>query len=154
MTPFISSANIRERQSSCVMQTYLNCLWLNHILMHIDFPGVQLVKIHKCHHVNCANQRWQHGTRHCLWPWLPAQPQVCSPEILLQVGVFSVALALSFQETQKASKHHQLLVVVLLNRDLQNYMAWRFVMDLVNSLSRDYKDTRNAFRKVQKFTPP
>lgn len=30
-------------------------------------------------------------------------------------------------------------------------MAWRFVMDLVNSLSRNYKDTRNAFRKVQKF---
>ncbi|XP_071608981.1 neprilysin isoform X1 [Heliangelus exortis] len=33
-------------------------------------------------------------------------------------------------------------------RDLQNYMMWRFVMDLVNSLSRDYKDTRNAFRKA------
>uniref|UniRef100_A0A8C0V7C0 Neprilysin n=1 Tax=Cyanistes caeruleus TaxID=156563 RepID=A0A8C0V7C0_CYACU len=34
------------------------------------------------------------------------------------------------------------------SRDLQNYMTWRFVMDLVNSLSRDYKDTRNAFRKA------
>ncbi|KAM9007205.1 neprilysin isoform 1-T2 [Ara ararauna] len=33
-------------------------------------------------------------------------------------------------------------------RDLQNYMVWRFVMDLVNSLSRNYKDTRNAFRKA------
>uniref|UniRef100_A0A8B9TJV5 Neprilysin n=1 Tax=Anas platyrhynchos TaxID=8839 RepID=A0A8B9TJV5_ANAPL len=33
-------------------------------------------------------------------------------------------------------------------RELQNYMAWRFVMDLVNSLSRNYKDTRNAFRKA------
>ncbi|NXQ88531.1 NEP protein, partial [Nyctibius grandis] len=33
-------------------------------------------------------------------------------------------------------------------RDLQNYMVWRFVMDLVNSLSRTYKDTRNAFRKA------
>ncbi|XP_075617832.1 neprilysin isoform X1 [Balearica regulorum gibbericeps] len=33
-------------------------------------------------------------------------------------------------------------------RDLQNYMIWRFVMDLVNSLSRSYKDTRNAFRKA------
>ncbi|NXI43417.1 NEP protein, partial [Galbula dea] len=33
-------------------------------------------------------------------------------------------------------------------RDLQNYMTWRFVMDLVNSLSRDYKDTRSAFRKA------
>uniref|UniRef100_A0A8C0EY22 Neprilysin n=1 Tax=Bubo bubo TaxID=30461 RepID=A0A8C0EY22_BUBBB len=33
-------------------------------------------------------------------------------------------------------------------RDLQNYMTWRFVMDLVNSLSRNYKDTRNAFRKA------
>ncbi|XP_068000978.1 neprilysin [Melanerpes formicivorus] len=34
------------------------------------------------------------------------------------------------------------------SRDLQNYMVWRFVMDLVNSLSRSYKDTRNAFRKA------
>ncbi|KFW91576.1 neprilysin [Phalacrocorax carbo] len=34
------------------------------------------------------------------------------------------------------------------SRDLQNYMAWRFIMDLVNSLSRNYKDTRNAFRKA------
>ncbi|NXC98539.1 NEP protein, partial [Certhia familiaris] len=34
------------------------------------------------------------------------------------------------------------------SRDLQNYMTWRFVMDLVNSLSQDYKDTRNAFRKA------
>ncbi|NXF48605.1 NEP protein, partial [Oceanites oceanicus] len=33
-------------------------------------------------------------------------------------------------------------------RDLQNYMIWRFVMDLVNSLSSNYKDTRNAFRKA------
>ncbi|NXV19883.1 NEP protein, partial [Cepphus grylle] len=33
-------------------------------------------------------------------------------------------------------------------RDLQNYMIWRFVMDLVNSLSRNYKDTRNDFRKA------
>ncbi|XP_071668880.1 neprilysin isoform X1 [Patagioenas fasciata] len=33
-------------------------------------------------------------------------------------------------------------------RDLQNYMIWRFVMDLVNSLSRSYKDTRNDFRKA------
>ncbi|KFP12280.1 neprilysin [Egretta garzetta] len=33
-------------------------------------------------------------------------------------------------------------------RDLQNYMIWRFIMDLVNSLSRNYKDTRNAFRKA------
>ncbi|NWZ34315.1 NEP protein, partial [Brachypodius atriceps] len=34
------------------------------------------------------------------------------------------------------------------SRELQNYMTWRFVMDLVNSLSQDYKDTRNAFRKA------
>ncbi|NXG68032.1 NEP protein, partial [Baryphthengus martii] len=33
-------------------------------------------------------------------------------------------------------------------RDLQNYMTWRFIMDLVNSLSRNYKDTRSAFRKA------
>uniref|UniRef100_A0A452GKE3 Neprilysin n=1 Tax=Gopherus agassizii TaxID=38772 RepID=A0A452GKE3_9SAUR len=34
------------------------------------------------------------------------------------------------------------------SRDIQNYMIWRYVMDLVNSLSRNYKDTRNAFRKA------
>ncbi|XP_062438220.1 neprilysin [Rhea pennata] len=33
-------------------------------------------------------------------------------------------------------------------REIQNYMTWRFVMDLVNSLSQNYKDTRNAFRKA------
>ncbi|XP_028924810.1 neprilysin [Ornithorhynchus anatinus] len=33
-------------------------------------------------------------------------------------------------------------------RELQNYMAWRFIMDLVNNLSQDYKETRNAFRKA------
>lgn len=40
------------------------------------------------------------------------------------------------------------ILVKYSSRDLQNYMTWRFVMDLVNSLSRDYKDTRNAFRKA------
>ncbi|XP_074860181.1 neprilysin [Carettochelys insculpta] len=34
------------------------------------------------------------------------------------------------------------------SREIQNYMIWRFVMDLVNSLSRNYKDTRSAFRKA------
>ncbi|XP_041127018.1 neprilysin-like isoform X2 [Polyodon spathula] len=33
-------------------------------------------------------------------------------------------------------------------RDIQNYIVWRYVMDLVNSLSRVYKDTRKAFRKA------
>ncbi|KFO94056.1 Neprilysin [Buceros rhinoceros silvestris] len=33
-------------------------------------------------------------------------------------------------------------------RDFQNYIIWRFIMDLVNSLSRNYKDTRNAFLKA------
>uniref|UniRef100_A0A8D0HJC0 Neprilysin n=1 Tax=Sphenodon punctatus TaxID=8508 RepID=A0A8D0HJC0_SPHPU len=33
-------------------------------------------------------------------------------------------------------------------REIQNYMIWRYVMDLVNSLSRNYKDTRSAFRKA------
>lgn len=33
-------------------------------------------------------------------------------------------------------------------RDLQNLMSWRFIMDLVNSLSRNYKESRNAFRKA------
>ncbi|NXW67282.1 NEP protein, partial [Hirundo rustica] len=40
------------------------------------------------------------------------------------------------------------ILVKYSSRDLQNYMTWRFVMDLVNSLSREYKDTRNAFRKA------
>lgn len=34
------------------------------------------------------------------------------------------------------------------HRDLQNLMSWRFIMDLVNSLSRNYKESRNAFRKA------
>ncbi|KAH0624093.1 hypothetical protein JD844_007455 [Phrynosoma platyrhinos] len=34
-------------------------------------------------------------------------------------------------------------------REIQNYMSWRYIMEMVNSLSRDYKDTRNNFRKVQ-----
>uniref|UniRef100_A0A452RGZ7 Neprilysin n=1 Tax=Ursus americanus TaxID=9643 RepID=A0A452RGZ7_URSAM len=33
-------------------------------------------------------------------------------------------------------------------RDLQNLMSWRFIMDLVSSLSRTYKESRNAFRKA------
>uniref|UniRef100_A0AAZ3PMB3 Neprilysin n=1 Tax=Oncorhynchus tshawytscha TaxID=74940 RepID=A0AAZ3PMB3_ONCTS len=34
-------------------------------------------------------------------------------------------------------------------RVLQNYMVWRFVMNMVVGLSRQYRDTRKAFRKVQ-----
>ncbi|XP_015745061.1 neprilysin [Python bivittatus] len=33
-------------------------------------------------------------------------------------------------------------------REIQNYLSWRYIMDMVSSLSRDYKDTRNNFRKV------
>ncbi|XP_036610533.1 neprilysin [Trichosurus vulpecula] len=33
-------------------------------------------------------------------------------------------------------------------RDLQNLMSWRLIMDLVSSLSRTYKESRNAFRKA------
>ncbi|XP_077204749.1 neprilysin [Paroedura picta] len=33
-------------------------------------------------------------------------------------------------------------------RELQNYMSWRYIMDLVNTLSQNYKDTRNTYRKV------
>lgn len=33
-------------------------------------------------------------------------------------------------------------------RDLQNLMSWRFIMDLVSSLSRNYKESRNSFRKA------
>uniref|UniRef100_A0A8C9ZJP8 Neprilysin n=1 Tax=Sander lucioperca TaxID=283035 RepID=A0A8C9ZJP8_SANLU len=34
------------------------------------------------------------------------------------------------------------------HRDLQNYMVWRFVMNMVVGLSRSYRDTRKAFRKA------
>uniref|UniRef100_A0A4W5KAM8 Peptidase M13 N-terminal domain-containing protein n=1 Tax=Hucho hucho TaxID=62062 RepID=A0A4W5KAM8_9TELE len=34
-------------------------------------------------------------------------------------------------------------------RDLQNYMVWRFVMNMVVGLSKQYRDTRKAFRKVR-----
>ncbi|XP_054839274.1 neprilysin isoform X2 [Eublepharis macularius] len=33
-------------------------------------------------------------------------------------------------------------------RELQNYMSWRYIMDLVNTLSQNYKDVRTAYRKV------
>ncbi|XP_029471165.1 neprilysin isoform X2 [Rhinatrema bivittatum] len=33
-------------------------------------------------------------------------------------------------------------------REIQNYLEWRYIMDLVSSLSRPYKDTRNDFRKA------
>nr|XP_033813878.1 neprilysin [Geotrypetes seraphini] len=33
-------------------------------------------------------------------------------------------------------------------RQIQNYIAWRYIMDHVNSLSRPYKDRRNDFRKA------
>uniref|UniRef100_A0A674C0H3 Neprilysin n=1 Tax=Salmo trutta TaxID=8032 RepID=A0A674C0H3_SALTR len=33
-------------------------------------------------------------------------------------------------------------------RDLQNYIVWRFVMNMVVGLSRQYRDTRKAFRKA------
>ncbi|XP_023677515.2 neprilysin isoform X3 [Paramormyrops kingsleyae] len=33
-------------------------------------------------------------------------------------------------------------------RDIQNYIVWRYVMNLVAGLSRAYKDTRKAFRKA------
>uniref|UniRef100_A0A665TET8 Neprilysin n=1 Tax=Echeneis naucrates TaxID=173247 RepID=A0A665TET8_ECHNA len=34
------------------------------------------------------------------------------------------------------------------HRDLQNYMVWRFVMNMVVGLSRSYRDTRKPFRKA------
>ncbi|XP_026521160.1 neprilysin isoform X2 [Notechis scutatus] len=33
-------------------------------------------------------------------------------------------------------------------REIQNYISWRYIMDMVSSLSREYKDTRSNFRKV------
>lgn len=50
---------------------------------------------------------------------------------------------------QKYSTVHFLTQFLFIQyRDIQNYIVWRHVMDLVNSLSRVYKDTRKAFRKV------
>uniref|UniRef100_A0A4W5R5Z8 Neprilysin n=1 Tax=Hucho hucho TaxID=62062 RepID=A0A4W5R5Z8_9TELE len=37
---------------------------------------------------------------------------------------------------------------LVVSRDLQNYMVWRFVMNMVVGLSRQYRDTRKAFRKA------
>uniref|UniRef100_A0A8K9V198 Neprilysin n=1 Tax=Oncorhynchus mykiss TaxID=8022 RepID=A0A8K9V198_ONCMY len=37
---------------------------------------------------------------------------------------------------------------VVVSRVLQNYMVWRFVMNMVVGLSRQYRDTRKAFRKA------
>uniref|UniRef100_A0A8D3C7S8 Neprilysin n=1 Tax=Scophthalmus maximus TaxID=52904 RepID=A0A8D3C7S8_SCOMX len=34
------------------------------------------------------------------------------------------------------------------HRDLQNYVVWRFAMNMVVGLSRAYRDTRKAFRKA------
>lgn len=34
-------------------------------------------------------------------------------------------------------------------RDVQNYMVWRFIMNLVVGLSRTYRETRKPFRKVK-----
>ncbi|KAG9348143.1 hypothetical protein JZ751_001878 [Albula glossodonta] len=36
-------------------------------------------------------------------------------------------------------------------RDVQNYLVWRYVMNLVVGLSRAYKDTRKAFRKMNEM---
>ncbi|KAB0393662.1 hypothetical protein E2I00_019394 [Balaenoptera physalus] len=42
----------------------------------------------------------------------------------------------------------KLILTKYSTRDLQNLMSWRFIMDLVSSLSRTYKESRNAFRKA------
>uniref|UniRef100_A0A8B9HI22 Neprilysin n=1 Tax=Astyanax mexicanus TaxID=7994 RepID=A0A8B9HI22_ASTMX len=34
------------------------------------------------------------------------------------------------------------------SRDIQNYMVWRYAMNMVVGLSRSYRDTRKAFRKA------
>uniref|UniRef100_A0A8C2G839 Neprilysin n=1 Tax=Cyprinus carpio TaxID=7962 RepID=A0A8C2G839_CYPCA len=36
----------------------------------------------------------------------------------------------------------------LLAKDVQNYMVWRFIMNLVVGLSKTYRETRKAFRKA------
>uniref|UniRef100_A0A3Q3C405 Neprilysin n=1 Tax=Haplochromis burtoni TaxID=8153 RepID=A0A3Q3C405_HAPBU len=41
-----------------------------------------------------------------------------------------------------------LILAKYTKRDLQNYMVWRFAMNMVVGLSRAYRDTRKAFRKA------
>uniref|UniRef100_A0A669AV32 Neprilysin n=1 Tax=Oreochromis niloticus TaxID=8128 RepID=A0A669AV32_ORENI len=61
---------------------------------------------------------------------------------------------LSSLSSYSKSPHVPLMIVFFLtcflstHRDLQNYMVWRFAMNMVVGLSRAYRDTRKAFRKA------
>ncbi|XP_068173675.1 neprilysin-like isoform X3 [Antennarius striatus] len=45
-------------------------------------------------------------------------------------------------------KRLNLVLTRYTKRDLQNYLVWRFAMNMVVGLSRSYRDTRKAFRKA------
>ncbi|KAF3847621.1 hypothetical protein F7725_020649 [Dissostichus mawsoni] len=62
---------------------------------------------------------------------------------------------ISVPDTEKvinySPNYYRRLSVILAKynkRDLQNYMVWRFAMNMVVGLSRSYRDTRKAFRKA------
>ncbi|CAN9511474.1 unnamed protein product [Ophioblennius macclurei] len=65
------------------------------------------------------------------------------------------AVNISIPDTEKvinySPNYYRRLNLVLAKytkRDLQNYMVWRFAMNMVVGLSRAYRDTKKAFRKA------
>uniref|UniRef100_A0A4W4FRD4 Neprilysin n=1 Tax=Electrophorus electricus TaxID=8005 RepID=A0A4W4FRD4_ELEEL len=63
----------------------------------------------------------------------------------------SIPVTESEQVIVYAPNYFRRLNPVLANytkRDIQNYMVWRFSMNMVVGLSRQYRDTRKAFRKA------
>uniref|UniRef100_A0A672G5A4 Neprilysin n=1 Tax=Salarias fasciatus TaxID=181472 RepID=A0A672G5A4_SALFA len=65
------------------------------------------------------------------------------------------AVNISIPDTEKvinySPNYYRRLNLVLARytkRDLQNYMVWRFAMNMVVGLSRAYRDTKKAFRKA------
>uniref|UniRef100_A0A4W4FQS4 Neprilysin n=1 Tax=Electrophorus electricus TaxID=8005 RepID=A0A4W4FQS4_ELEEL len=75
---------------------------------------------------------------------------------------YSLEFQSSVRNVYLFCEHHEQVIVyapnyfrrlnpVLANytkRDIQNYMVWRFSMNMVVGLSRQYRDTRKAFRKA------
>lgn len=65
------------------------------------------------------------------------------------------AVNISVSDTEKVInyspnyyKRLNLVLAKYTKRDLQNYMVWRFAMNMVVGLSRNYRDTKKAFRKA------
>lgn len=69
-----------------------------------------------------------------LWGW---KHTACNE--LLALSQFTIVLCEPEGFIEHPSSPH---------RDLQNYMVWRFAMNMVVGLSRAYRDTKKALRKV------